>query len=156
VAVSTVATPAPHQQSARSPQASVAFNGPLPTHRAHHRSTRGVAATAGVVTTAHAPPTHAPVLPAKSPLAPAAPMPMPMPGPEAPPAPTSPSSAGRLIEGGARASYGQQHAATYTGLPLVTLVADQGPPAPDPSMRQDTRAAGWVVGGVDDPVLRPD
>jgi hypothetical protein len=79
-----------------------------------------------------------------------------MPAPEAPPAPTSPSSDGRLIEGGTRASCGQQHAAFSGGLPLVTLVAVQDLPAPDSSMRQNTRAAGWVVGGADDPVLRPD
>jgi hypothetical protein len=145
--------PVPHQQSARSPQAYVAFDGTVPTHRKHHRSAR-VAATARVVPTAAARPTHGPVLPAKSPLAPAAPVPMP--APEAPPAPTSPSSNGRLIEGATRASCGQQHAAADAGLPLFTLVAVQGLPAPDSSVREETRAAGWVVGGADDPVLRPD
>jgi hypothetical protein len=105
----------------------------------------------------------APVLPVKDPPLPVAPVapadPMPMPLPPPPPAPErvppAPTSNGALSPGGQRAS-GDHHGSAGAVLPLGTLVAVLDLPTVGSTVRPDTSSAGWIVGGQDDPVLRPD
>jgi hypothetical protein len=79
-------------------------------------------------------------------------MPMPMPMPE--PAPTSSNTF--LVPGGQRASAGEPHGSVDVELGVVTVLAIPPMPTVWTSVRADTGFAGWVVGGADDPVLRPD
>jgi hypothetical protein len=87
------------------------------------------------------------------PLAPAErPAPAPMPMPE--PAPMS--SNNLLVPSSQRASSGQPHSSVDVGLSLIRVVAIQSMPTVWASVRAESGFAGWVVGGADDPVLRPD